>query len=95
MAERHTVDLDQGAFNVLTDHERRLLTLQFERGVCVCDAAVMERLPALTRRRLAARPGNCFGRGLCPSPRFAGWVLRPVRPRIGSSASSCDAGPRR
>lgn len=32
MAERHTVDFKRCSFNVVTDHERKSITLQFERS---------------------------------------------------------------
>lgn len=80
MAERHTVDFDQGAFN---DHERRLVTLQLERGVCTCDSAFMDWSSVPARKGPVAPLRDGFGCGLHPSPRFAGWVLKPVRRRFG------------
>ncbi|QEH36764.1 hypothetical protein OJF2_53490 [Aquisphaera giovannonii] len=67
MAERHTIDFDWDAFNVLTDHDARTITLQFERTLdglgplSPCAAAVLadirrrfgDGLLGRLRRRLA------------------------------------------
>lgn len=70
MVERHTVVFGRGAFNVLTDHGRRLITLQFDRSADEWDWFVIDVEEGRAPRPF--RPG-----------RFVGLIEKHVRRRFG------------